>query len=242
MKKTLLIIMALAGLFLSASVSEVKAQDYFYYYKGKKIPLTLNESKVIVSIPKEYDETIERIRAKVQVLSTIKDETLDIIIISRSDYEKLASQDFWEEDAKSVILTLSYFTEDNVEVYTTPYLTVKLKKEEDKDLLVSCAEKYNLKIVEQNSFMPLYYILSLTPGNVKNSLQCANELYESGNFSSSQPDFCDANPDIESVRSITTSKTGASSDTYDLQGRRMAEGQSLQRGIYVKDGRKFVVK
>ena len=30
--------------------------------------------------------------------------------------------------------------------------------------------------------------------------------------------------------------------TYDLQGRRMAEGQALRTGIYVKDGRKFVVK
>jgi hypothetical protein len=30
--------------------------------------------------------------------------------------------------------------------------------------------------------------------------------------------------------------------TYDLQGRRVAEGHPLQRGIYVKDGRKFVVK
>ena len=32
------------------------------------------------------------------------------------------------------------------------------------------------------------------------------------------------------------------SPTYDLQGRRKAEGGVLQRGIYVKDGRKFVVK
>ena len=32
------------------------------------------------------------------------------------------------------------------------------------------------------------------------------------------------------------------SPTYDLQGRRLAEGKPLQPGIYVKDGRKFVVK
>ena len=32
------------------------------------------------------------------------------------------------------------------------------------------------------------------------------------------------------------------SPTYDLQGRRMAEGKPLHPGIYVKDGRKFVVK
>ena len=32
------------------------------------------------------------------------------------------------------------------------------------------------------------------------------------------------------------------SPTYDLQGRRVAEGKPLHPGIYVKDGRKFVVK
>ena len=39
-----------------------------------------------------------------------------------------------------------------------------------------------------------------------------------------------------------SSNTHQPSPTYDLQGRRMAEGQPLQRGIYVKDGRKWVVK
>ncbi|MBO4531383.1 MAG: hypothetical protein J5767_12190 [Paludibacteraceae bacterium] len=227
-------------LFLISCSIHVIAQTDYYYYKGKKIPLTLNENKVIISIPKEYDETIERIRAKVQALVTIEDEIFDILVIARSDFEKLTSQDSWKEDAKSVILTSSYFSERNEEVYTTPYLTVRLKKEEDKDLLVSCAEKYSLKIVKQDSFMPLYYILSLTPGSEKNSLQCANELYESGYFSSSQPDFCDAKSDIESVRSITITQQPSSNILFDLQGRVLSS--KPVRGIYIKDGKKVVVK
>ncbi len=48
----------------------------------------------------------------------------------------------------------------------------------------------------------------------------------------------------EAVAGITEPSTNTQhlSPTYDLQGRRMAEGQPLQPGIYVKDGRKFVVK
>ena len=48
------------------------------------------------------------------------------------------------------------------------------------------------------------------------------------------------------VTSLTPSPSpverGVNSPTYDLQGRRMVEGQALPPSIYVKDGRKFVVK
>ena len=54
-----------------------------YYYKGKKISLTVNEDKVCVSMSKDCKMTSERIRANVQVLTKIKDETFDIYVISQ---------------------------------------------------------------------------------------------------------------------------------------------------------------
>ena len=172
-----------------ALVLDGQEREYYYYYQGKRIPLTLNENKVVVSIPKEYDGVCKRIRANLPVLSTIKDGVFDSFIIPRSDFERLTSQDFWEEDAKSVVLTSSYYTEDKTEVFETPYLTVKLKKEEDADLLASYAEKYRLKIVGNDSFMPLWYILHVTPESEKSPLKCANELFESGEFASAVPDL-----------------------------------------------------
>ncbi len=162
---------------------------YYYYYKGDKVPLTLNENKVVVSIPKEYDDVSKRIRANLPVLNTITDQVFDSFIIPRSDFERLTSQDFWKEDAKSVVLTSSYYTEDKTEVFETPYLNVKLKKEDDADLLASYAEKYRLKIVGNDSFMPLWYILHVTPESEKSPLKCANELFESGEFASVVPDL-----------------------------------------------------
>ena len=161
---------------------------YYYYYQGKKIPLTLNENKVVVSIPKEYDEIDKRIRANVQVLLKINDESFDIIVISRPNFEALTSLDFWGEDAKSVILTSSYYTETNEEVFATPYLNVRLKNEQDIDLLNSYAEEYRLRIAGKSAFMP-WYILAVTPESEKSPLEIANELFESGNFASSVPDL-----------------------------------------------------
>ena len=216
------------------------AQTYYYYYKGNKIPLTLNENKVVVSIPKDCGDVIERFHSNVQTLAKIKDETFDIYVISRSEYEKLASLSFWAEDSKSVILTSSYFTENGDEVFATPYLTVRLKKEEDIDLLTSYAEQYTLRIIGNISpLMPLWFILSVTPDSDKSPLKCANELYESGDFAASVPDLADSIINT-SVRYIAPDTPEKFSDLYDLQGRRLTGKPA--KGIYIQNGRKVMVK
>lgn len=226
-------------LFISCSIHATAQTDY-YYYKGNRIPLTINENKVCISVPKDCDETCGRIRANVQVLAKIKDETFDIFVITQSDYEKLTSQDSWEEDSKSVMLTSCYFTENNEEVYATPYLNVKLKKEEDRDLLNSYAEQYKLTIVDFSSLMPLWYVLSITPDSEKSSVQCANELYESGDFAHSEPDFA-SNTIIMNVRNILpTESTEEYPETYDLQGRRL-KGKPA-KDLYIKNCRKIIAR
>ena len=48
--------------------------------------------------------------------------------------------------------------------------------------------------------------------------------------------------DVVDVEPVTIADKQHDKGTCDLQGRRMAENQPLRPGIYVKDGRKFVVK
>lgn len=179
-------------LIILCSVHTIAQSDY-YYYKDKKIPLIANEDKVCVSIPKCNKNTIEKILANVQFLNKIEDETFDIFIISRSDYEKLTSLDFWKEDSKSVLLTQSYSTENGHEVFASPYLNIRLKKEEDIATLTSYAGKYGLKIIKQDSLMPLWYILAITQDSDINTVECANKLWESGQFAASVPDLCSKN-------------------------------------------------
>ena len=52
--------------------------------------------------------------------------------------------------------------EGHRESFLTPFLQVTLKKEEDIDLLTSCAEKYKLKILGANPYYPLVYNLHVT--------------------------------------------------------------------------------
>ena len=228
-------------LFIISCSTHAIAQTDYYYYQGKKIPLTLNENKVCVSIPKTCDKTSENIQANAKVLLTIEDKTFDIFVITRLDYEKLTSLDSWKEDAKSVILTSVYFTENNEEVYSTPYLNIKLKKEEDKDLLTSYAERYRLRILSHNALTPLWYILSVTLDSEKSSMECANELFESGDFAASEPDLAAVDimlKDQTTIRSITFPTTKKGSEIYDLSGRKL--NAAPQKGIYIENGKKHI--
>lgn len=176
-----------------ASLCKVNGQsleNFYYYYNGKKMPLTLNENKVVVSIPKDSVKTSESIRANIKALTKIKDEDFDIYVVHQSELERLASLDFWKKDSKKVLITPSYLTADKTEVFASPYLNIRLKEEQDIGLLTSFAEQYGLKIIKQDPLMPLWYIIAITQDCDKNSLECANELWESGAFAASIPDLC----------------------------------------------------
>ena len=207
-------------LFVFSCLMHVMAQTDYYYYQGNKIPLTIDENKVCINIPIECDDIIGRIHTNVQTLVSVKDEAFDIFITTLSDYEKLVSLDFWKEDSKSLIVTSCYITEQNNEVCATPYLNVRLKNEQDLALLDSFAAKYKLRIVGNSPLMPLWYIMAVTPNSEINTLECANELYESGYFASSTPDLA---PLTDETCFTTTSimSVKESIELYDLLGRRM---------------------
>lgn len=235
-------------IFISCSAPVMAQTYYFYDTFGKKTTLTLNESKVVVSIPKEYEEISKRIQANVEVLFTYLNQMFDILLITNSDFEKLTALDFWEEDAKSVIITPSFFMWDDRlekydEVFVTPHVLVKLKKEEDIDLLNSYIEKYRLTISDHFPLTPLWYVLALTLDSEKSPLEIANEMFESGNFSLSCPNIAHAGNgalDPNTIRSITFTTNEKSSEIYDLQGRKLTSKPIS--GIYIHKGQKKLAR
>ena len=75
-KKHLLIL-----LFAIFSATQITAQsDYYYDDKGTKIPITLNENKVLASIPQNCDLVSERIRENVQALYSTADGSFNFFL------------------------------------------------------------------------------------------------------------------------------------------------------------------
>jgi hypothetical protein len=105
------------------------------------------------------------------------------------------------------------------------------------DLLASYADMYKLKIVRNMPSMPLWYILALTPESEKSPLVCANELYESGKFAASVPDFSSSSSIVSSARGVTTTAID-SFKLFDLQGRPI-QG-SPKHGVYIQKGKKVM--
>ena len=84
----------LALLLIVCSLHATAQTDYFYYYGSQKIPLYLNEDKVVVSVSKTCNEIIERIHANVQVLVTINDSNgMDIPEIIKKVKEFMRDND-----------------------------------------------------------------------------------------------------------------------------------------------------
>jgi hypothetical protein len=246
-RKNLLLLLV----FISCSIHAIAQPDYYYNEHGEKTPLTLFENKVLVSVPIDCNLVIERIRANVQAFYSTANSFFYFSFMTRADLEKLASLDFWEEDSKSVIITPCFYRDDDRgefwrEVFSTPYLMVFLKKEGDIDLLTPYLEKYKLKIARDWSSDPRMRFscsLYVTPDSEKSPIECANELYESGDFAASVPDFgwpasgaLEPNP----IRSITTATTDPSSEVYDLYGRKLTSKPT--GGIYIFQGQKVLMK
>ena len=160
-----------------------------YYYSGKKIPLEINEDKVCVSIPKSKEGVCLELLKKIDVLDTIIDEYYDIAIIRKSDLKKLSVTNSWRKEVKSTLISPCYCTIDGNEVFSTPYINVRLRRSQDVNLLTAYAERYGLRILKQDPFLPLWYILSISSKTGDSAINIANKLWESGDFAASQPDM-----------------------------------------------------
>lgn len=167
------------------------AQDNYYYYLGKKIPLTLNKSKVCVSIPKRNSDTYGVAAfSNESETNRITDDNFDIFIVEQSKMDSISLYNSEKQYSETIFCSPCFLTTNNNDVYLSPYINIRLKKEEDIELLKTYAEKYKLRIVRNDPLMPLWYILSLSQECAKNSLECANEIWESGDFAASIPDLC----------------------------------------------------
>lgn len=173
----------LAALCLSASAL---AQDSYYYYNGSRMPLNTDTTKMVSITP---------ISGNVQ-LSSSDGFTLVNTITGKRSVMRVYEQDPSTKNkaavpvsSPSVSIQPCYQTTGGKELAPNGYINVKLKSPEDYPLLQSVAKNKNCEIIEQNTFMPLWYNLMVTPGPGRNSVDIANEIYETGQFEASFPSF-----------------------------------------------------
>jgi len=116
------------------------------------------------------------------------------------------------------------------------YFYVKLKSLSDYGLLELKAIENNVIIVEQNKFMSLWYTLKVTKDTNGNSLEIANQFFETGLFNSCQPDFlsddtlCSNDPEFGNLWGLNNS-SNPGIDINVCQAWEITEGQGVNVAI-----------
>ena len=175
------ILLIMLGLIIPMSLN---AKDRFYYSGGKKIPLTVQSGKSVLISKKAahspYNSSIDN------TIKVINDTALDIKVID-SSVKALSKK--MKSVSNVYHIESCYRSKNGRELYPTGYINLELKKAMDYGILEKTASDYNLEIVSQNRFMPLWYSLRIGEGTIESVIDIANDIYETGLFSSCSPDF-----------------------------------------------------
>lgn len=166
------------------------AQDTYYYYGSEKVDLKEN-SKKLVTITSSFS-TSAISHTGFQFVSTIADTKsyISVYEFNPSAYSvKQAKIASGKTSFGASAVQSCYISAEGMELIPTGYIYIKLKTERDYSILANTANQYNLEIVEQNEFMPLWYTLRQKENSSQSAIEVANAIYETGKFASSSPNF-----------------------------------------------------
>jgi cell wall-associated protease len=176
------------------------AQEYYYWANGMKYPLELySEKQYILTQGQNKMAIAQGLEISEQDISELKPIIIGRTINSDIINKSLQSDFFWafvnrpiekaKVESSDIVYAAPSFLVNGKEIGLSQYFYVKLKKEKDIEILESLARDNQVEILGNDSFMPLWYILSCDKNSKGNALDMANLFYESGYFTSAQPDL-----------------------------------------------------
>lgn len=189
-----------------ASVTK-ETGEFYYYANGEKHYLDLNPEYVFVASSSEESLAPVKLFRNIKVNDIREDRSATAIAgtgdvkqywtevkispDTRTTHSQTLSQ--LRNTTKDLIVSPYFKTSTAEKIGLSNYFYVKLKKEEDISKLRQFATENQVKVIGQNQYMPLWYVLSITPQSDKNALEMANHFYESGAFQYAEPDFMEDN-------------------------------------------------
>lgn len=175
------------------------AQSDYYWYKGKKIPVSANEQKKLVILDNKQaaDKKALFHSANIEIKSSSQETTPGSLIPyqnfrteSREVIIVESDREIKKLNSAAVAYEAPFFVNSKgEEAPLTDQFYVKLKSKEDVRLLEQLANEHNAIIKGNNTFMPLWYTLAVGNAAKGNALELANLFYESGLFTAAEPEF-----------------------------------------------------
>ena len=181
--------------------------DYYYYYKGNRVYLTVDSTRLYVVSNGEYQSQSKARTAEPRIAMSVKSDIYSQVVplqrqrsaapeVYFSTLEIPEGQSAVQYDAivakikaeDEVVQVLPSFTVNGNRVDVTNNFYVKLKSADDLGKLQQMAAQYGMEVVGNNEYMPLWYTLSCTSTSSMNAIEAANLFYTSGVFESSSPE------------------------------------------------------
>lgn len=167
------------------------AQTDYYYFKGQRIPLTVNPKKVnVISMANGPQfapaANPNALPAGLEVEAVIPGNHFNMCIIENKTSNSLHFKNYINSIKNNYIVQPCYYNARGKELIPSGYVYVKLKQTSDSTLLYNIAQTYGLKISHRNHFMPLWHVLYISKNSV---VTVANTLNELGVFDIVEPDL-----------------------------------------------------
>jgi len=179
--------------------TNVKGQTFYYYFKGEKIPVTINEDKLLVRIQNPTDRSAHsRFLTKANAdrdfeLSAQIDinENREYYILNRvaGSSKNVADEiAYYNNEDYISSITTTYKAMDNAIIGVSNEIIVKFKDDGSIEKIKELLAGIEYISVEQNKYNKKKYSIFLSK-NATNIFQVADMLYESGFFEVAVPNF-----------------------------------------------------
>lgn len=170
-------------------VAEIKTKSTgdtlcYYWYQNEKVYLPVSEDSYFAIFRASVSDGLSRISSlsgielndyKYQTASSKQRDVEEQYVWAKVD------SDIAHAYSDEIVYLAPYLTCATTEVGVTDRFYIKLKSENDYDLLLDFAADNGAEIVNEN-FLPLWYALVCTDLSTENALALSNKAYESGLF------------------------------------------------------------
>ena len=188
--------------------------DYFYYYKGEKLSLNLDKSRIAISFDGEISEAEMKalfLDSKWESIYKFhKDHTRQTVLsVSQQSIDRKNIQTFYceilsnsrnqEEYTEKItalkkmqgnfIVSPCFITNESNQIGLTGNFYVRLKNKVDLTLLNEMASRHAIEILGHSGYDELLYVLTCDKNANFDPMQSANLFYESGLFEYCEPAF-----------------------------------------------------
>ncbi|MBN8651717.1 MAG: S8 family peptidase [Cytophagales bacterium] len=219
---TLVYKLILINFILIASLKIGFSQDkrLYYYYRGEKINLILDESRINVVSKMILNQNIETgkikiIRSRLESSKYSSQRVSEAVVENQnSSFNNLIAE--ISKSSENLSVCLFYKVNENLSIGTSNTFYVRLKEKERTEELQNLSEKLDVEILGPIVAMEDWYALRLNYGSRLTSVEASNYFYETQLFEDVDPGFefrfessCTNDPDFGSLWGLSNASNPA---------------------------------